>query len=119
MEWDKAWLSPKHLSLAYPTKCAPKWFGPFGVLEVKPDSMKRCDPTFAVDHLRKHTATDPNLRAAGPAPGAPACCDDKGNPASYIERIVAEQPCKYKGKQTAKHLVSTSQRQNHRIICKR
>eukprot|EP00961_Rhodomonas_salina_P233950 3161486-Rhodomonas_salina.3 len=112
---DYALVSTGHLNLAYLTKLMPKYLGPFKVLKVLPSwntaklelpaTMKSLDSTFSFDCLCRYLQRDADLPASAPPPPPPAFVDAHGNPAYFVERIVAERPCTFKGQKTVKYLV--------------
>eukprot|EP00961_Rhodomonas_salina_P134374 1807459-Rhodomonas_salina.1 len=67
--------------------------------------MKRLDSTFSFDRLRPYLQRDADLPPSAPPPPPPAFIDANGNPSYFVERIVAEKPCTYKGQRTVKYLV--------------
>eukprot|EP00961_Rhodomonas_salina_P200405 2703372-Rhodomonas_salina.1 len=71
-------------------------------LELLP-TMHQLDSTFSFDCLRPYHASDADLPPRAPPPPPPAFVDTNGNPSYFVERIVAEKPCTYKGQKTVKY----------------
>eukprot|EP00961_Rhodomonas_salina_P096322 1295285-Rhodomonas_salina.1 len=67
--------------------------------------MRRLDSTFSFDRLRPYLQRDADLPPSAPPPPPPAFIDANGNPAYFVERIVAEKPCTYKGQRTVTYFV--------------